>query len=116
MKNADILEKYASHFVEDFYGIESPEEWADTIDECLQKLVERFGDNVKFTQIKEKCGGLRVYFDFVHKRDADHFATLCNDAWGIVLEFEAEIAIKFPNTLRDMWKTKRPRKTKISES
>ena len=96
MTNSEILEKYAAYLVEDFYGMESPESWADTIDRCLQEMVTKFGGNARFTQIKEKFGGLRVYFDFVEKKDEAHFARLCNDAWEIVLRYEAEVAIRFP--------------------
>lgn len=95
MTNAEIMEKYSGHFVEDFYGMESPEEWADTIDRCLQELVTAFGDEIRITQVKEKFGGLRVYFWF-GRDDPGKCAANCARAWEIILRYEEEVAIKFP--------------------
>jgi len=51
------------------WGIECPNEWFQIIKNAcinLQKICDEYGYQIEFTQIKEKFGGLRMYFDFIN--------------------------------------------------
>lgn len=61
-KFSDLKNKYAHLFSNRFWGFECGEGWYPLLEDMLSKM-DKLEDKPNIVQIKEKFGGLRVYYD-----------------------------------------------------
>jgi 5'(3')-deoxyribonucleotidase len=75
----EVLQERYQHILKKLEYIECDIGWFDIIDEALKGILEiayEEDDNIQVVQIKEKFGGLRIYYDLESEIDEDRVRRL----------------------------------------